>query len=66
MKEINKKEECDVISNFFLHYHNKYAGKVIKFVVDKNTTEAYGEGKYIMILEESKRFDTVLDLFFLE
>jgi len=56
----------DVISSFFLHYHNKYEGKKIKFIVDKNATVAYGEGKYIMIVEESKGYDTVLEMFFLE
>ena len=56
----------DVISSFFLHYHNKYDGKKIKFVVDKNATVAYGEGKYIMIVEDGKGYDTVLEMFFLE
>ena len=56
----------DVISSFFLHYHNKYDGKKIKFVVDKNATMAYGEGKYIMIVEDGKGYDTVLEMFFLE
>jgi hypothetical protein len=56
----------DVISSFFLHYHNKYEGKKIKFIVDKNATVAYGEGKYIMIAEEGKGYDTVLEMFFLE
>jgi hypothetical protein len=56
----------DVISSFFLHYHNKYEGKKIKFIVDKNSTVSYGNGKYIMIVEEGKGYDTVLDMFFLE
>ena len=56
----------DVISSFFLHYHNKYDGKKIKFVVDKNATMAYGEGKYIMIVEDGKGYETVLEMFFLE
>ena len=56
----------DVISSFFLHYHNKYKGKKIKFIVDKNATVAYGEGKYIMIVEEGKGYDTALEMFFLK
>ena len=56
----------DVISSFFLHYHNKYAGKKIKFIVDKNSTVSYGNGKYIMIVEEGNGYYTVLDMFFLE
>ena len=56
----------DVISSFFLHYHNKYVDKKIKFIVDKNSTVSYGNGKYIMIVEEGKGYDTVLDMFFLE
>ncbi len=56
----------DVISSFFLHYHNKYDGKKIKFIVDKNSTASYGDGKYIMIVEEDKGYDTVLDMFYLE
>ena len=48
MNKENKNTEVDntdkklhisgVISSFFLHYHNKYAGKKIKFIVDKNST----------------------------
>ena len=76
MEEVNKNTELDntdkklhisdVISSFFLHYHNKYEGKKIKFIVDKNATVSYGEGKYIMIVEEGKGYDTVLEMFFLE
>jgi hypothetical protein len=40
--------------------------KKIKFIVDKNSTISYGNGKYIMIVEEGKGYDTVLDMFFLE
>lgn len=63
-KKNNELVISDVISDFFLHYYNKY-GK-IKFIVDKNSTVAYGDGKYIMIVQESKGYDTVLDMFFLE
>lgn len=69
-ENINNDDEklllSDVISSFFLHYHNKYEGKKIKFIVDKNATVSYGEGKYIMIVEEGKGYDTVLEMFFLE
>ena len=65
--DINKKLHIsDVISSFFLYYHNKYKGINIKFIVDKNATVAYGEGKYIMIVENGKGYDTVLEMFFLE
>jgi|DEB0MinimDraft_6_1074348.scaffolds.fasta_scaffold533890_1 hypothetical protein len=57
---------ADIISSFFLHYYNKYEGKKIKFIVDKNSTVSYGNGKYIMIVEEGKGYDTVLEMFFLE
>lgn len=54
------------INSFFLHYHNKYKDKNVKFIVDKNSTVAYGEGKYIMIVEEGNGYDTALEMFFLE
>ena len=76
MEKVNKNTEVDntdkklhisdVISSFFLHYHNKYEGKKVKFIVDKNATVSYGEGKYIMIVEEGKGYDTVLEMFFIE
>jgi len=66
MKIENDSKVSDIISNFFLHYNNKYKDKKIKFIVNQNSTHAYGDGKYLMILEEGKGYDTALDLFFLE
>jgi hypothetical protein len=56
---------ANTISEFFLHYNNKY-GKKIKYIVDKNSTVAYGEGKYLMIVEEHDGYYTTLENFFIE